>query len=201
MNRITLLLIIALAMVATACGGAQTAESAGAASQAAATTQPTAEPTPEPEEPAESTGTGGNEGSGTALVDLLPDEIGGQSRTDVDLANNPMFAEALASSGTDLSDVEYLISTYGTGTETLVVTSMRIPEMGKPELEAMARMMTGVASADGSADVVTVGGKSVISITPAGSDQGGYMYFADGAAFIIVGTSEDQAAELLTQLP
>jgi hypothetical protein len=199
MNRITLLLIVALAMIATACGGAQTTESA-AASEPAATTQPTPEPTPEPEEPAESTGTGGDEGSGTALVDLLPDEVGGQSRTDVDLANNPMFAQALASSGTDLSDVEYLISTYGTGEETLVVTSMRIPEMGQPELEQMARLMTGAASADGSADVVTVGGKSVLSITPAGSEEGGYMYFADGAAFII-GTSDDQAAELLSQLP
>jgi hypothetical protein len=71
--------------------------------------------------------------------------------------------------------------------------------MGQPELEQMARLMTG--SADGSADVVTVGGKSVLSITPAGSEEGGYMYFADGAAFIIVGTSEDQIAELLSQLP
>jgi hypothetical protein len=65
----------------------------------------------------------------------------------------------------------------------------------------MARLMTGLASAEGSADVVTVGGKSVLSITPAGSEQGGYMYFADGAAFIVVGTSDDQAAELLSQLP
>jgi hypothetical protein len=200
MNRITLLLVVAMAMIATACGGAQTTEST-AASAPAATAQPTAEPTPEPEEPAESTATGGNEGSGTALVDLLPDDVGGQSRIDVDLANNPMFAQALASSGTDLSGVEYLISTYGTGDDTLVVTSMRIPEMGQPELEQMARLMTGLASAEGSADVVTVGGKSVLSITPAGSEEGGYMYFADGAAFIIVGTSDDQAAELLSQLP
>jgi hypothetical protein len=200
MNRITLLLIVAVAMIATACGGGQTTEST-AASAPAATPQPTIEPTPEPEEPAESTATGGNEGSGTALVDLLPDDVGGQSRIDVDLANNPMFAQALASSGTDLSNVEYLISTYGTGEDTLVVTSMRIPEMGQPELEQMARLMTGVASAEGSADVVTVGGKSVLSITPTGSEEGGYMYFADGAAFIIVGTSDDQAAELLSQLP
>jgi hypothetical protein len=200
MNRITLMLIVAVAMIATACGGAQTTEST-AASAPAATAQPTTEPTPEPEEPAESTATGGTEGSGTALVDLLPDDVGGQSRIDVDLANNPMFAQALASSGTDLSNVEYLISTYGTGEETLVVTSMRIPEMGQPELEQMARLMTGLASAEGSADVVTVGGKSVLSITPAGSEQGGYMYFADGAAFIVVGTSDDQAAELLSQLP
>jgi hypothetical protein len=200
MNRITLLLIVAVAMIATACGGGQTTEST-AASAPAATAQPTTGPTPEPEEPAESTATGGNEGSGTALVDLLPDDVGGQSRIDVDLANNPMFAQALASSGTDLSNVEYLISTYGTGEETLVVTSMRIPEMGQPELEQMARLMTGVASAEGSADVVTVGGKSVLSITPAGSEQGGYMYFADGAAFIVVGTSDDRAAELLSQLP
>jgi len=200
MNRITLLLIVAVAMIVTACGGGQPTESP-AASAPAATAEPTTEPTPEPDEPAESTGTGGNEGSGTALVDLLPDDVGGQSRIDVDLANNPMFAQALASSGTDLSGVEYLISTYGTGEETLVVTSMRIPEMGQPELEQMARMMTGLASAEGSADVVTVGGKSVLSITPAGSEEGGYMYFADGAAFIIVGTSDDQAADLLSQLP
>ena len=137
MKRITILLVALLALVVSACGSSEASESAAASP--AATVEPTATPTPDPtpepqesDEPAESDDAGGDD---TALLDLLPDEIDGQARIDVDLANNPMFAAALAQQNIDLSDVEYIVSTYGTGEGVLGVTAIRIPDMGETELE------------------------------------------------------------------
>ena len=205
MKRITILLIAVLALVVSACGSGEPSESA-AASEPAATVEPTPEPTPEPttepeesEEPAESADAGGDDD--TALLDLLPDEINGQSRIDVDLANNPMFAAALAQQDIDASDVEYVVSTYGSGEGILVATAIRIPGMGQVELEQLGRLMSGMSEGQGSAELTTVGGKEVLAITATEAEQTGYMYFIDGAVIVIGGTSEDLAEEFFTQLP
>jgi hypothetical protein len=203
-KRTTILLIALLALIVSACGGGDSTESAEA-SEAVPTVQPTPEPTPEPtvepeesDEPDASADAGNGE---SALLDLLPDEINGQSRLDVDLANNPMFAAALQGQGIDASEVEYVVSTYGTGEGVLAVTAMRIPGMGQTELEQLARLMGGMADGQGSAEVTTIGGKEVIAITATDVDQTGYMYFLDGAVIVVGGTSEDLAAELFSQLP
>lgn len=203
MKRITILLVALLALVVSACGSSEASESAAASP--AATVEPTATPTPDPtpepqesDEPAESDDAGGDD---TALLDLLPDEIDGQARIDVDLANNPMFAAALAQQNIDLSDVEYIVSTYGTGEGVLGVTAIRIPDMGETELEQLARLMSGMSEGQASAETTTVGGKEVLAISSAEVEQTAYMYFLDGAVIVTGGTSQDLAEEFFSQLP
>lgn len=205
MKRISLVLVTLLALVVAACSSDQASPSP---SEPAATVEPTPDPTPDPtpepasQEPTDSTDTGGLPGNDAALLDLLPDEIGGQSRTDVDLAANPMVAAALEAQGMDASDVEYSVSTYGTGENVLGVTAMRIPDMGEAQLEQFATLMTGMADGQGSVETETIGGKEVLVLTAADVDQRGYMYFTQGAVFILGGGSSDElAAELLSQLP
>jgi hypothetical protein len=204
MKRVTILLVALLALVVSACGSGEPSESA-TASEPAPTVEPTPEPmpepTPEPEESDEPSASADAGDGDTALLDLLPDELDGQSRIDVDLANNPMFAAALAQQDIDASEVEYVVSTYGTGEGAVVVTAIRIPDMGQTELEQLARLMGGMADGQGSAEVTTIGGKEVIAITATEVEQIGYMYFLDGAVIVVGGTSEDLAAEFFSQLP
>jgi hypothetical protein len=205
MKRITILLVALLALVVTACGSGDASESA-AASEPAPTVEPTPEPTPDPtpeppesDEPSSSADAGGDP---SALLDLLPDEIDGQARIDVDLASNPMFAAALAQQDVDLSDVEYTISTYGTGEGVLVASAIRIPGMGQLELEQLGRLMGGVdLEGEGSAELTTIGGKEVLALTATDVEQTGYMYFLDGAVIVVGGTSQDLAEEFFSQLP
>lgn len=202
MKRTTILLVALLALVVSACGSGGTTEPA-AASEAAATaeqtTEATPEPTPEPaesDEPAASADAGGGESS---LLDLLPDEIDGQAR--VDLADDPTFAAALAAQNIDISDGEYIVSTYGPDESVLAVTAIRIPGMGDPELQQMARMMSGMTDGQGSAEGKTIGGKEVLAFTATDVDQTAYMYFLDDAVIVAGGTSEDLAEEFFSQLP
>jgi hypothetical protein len=204
MKRITILLVGLLALVVSACGSGETTES-GAASEPAATVEatpvPTPEPTPEPEdsdEPSASEDAGGGESS---LLDLLPDEIDGQARVDVDFANNPMFAAALEAQNIDASEVEYIVSTYGSGEGVLAVTAIRIPDMGETELEQLARLMSGMSEGQASAEATTIGGKEVLAISATDVEQTAYMYFLDGAVIVTGGTSQDLAEEFFSQLP
>lgn len=204
MNRPTILLVALLAFALSACGSGDPSQSAPASEPdptVEATPEPTPEATPEPEEseePSESAGAGGDD---TALLDLLPDEINGQPRTDVNLAAFPMAAAALQAQGIDASEVEYVISTYGSGEDVLAVTAIRIPGMGQTELGDLGRMMSGMADGQGSVEELTVGGKEVLAITATQAEQTGYMYFIDGAVMIVGGASEDLAAEFFSALP
>lgn len=205
MTRISILLVALLALVVTACGSSETS-AAPDESQVVATPEPTEEATPEPDEPeeseaAESTPDAGNGGSATALVDLLPDTVGGASRTDIDMTSNPAFAPIFEEQGLDPEDFEFVISTYGTGDEALGVTSMRIPDMGQAELQQLARLMTAYSEGEADAETGNVGGKEVLILSATGADEQAYMYFADGAVFVVGGGSEDLVAEFLSQLP
>lgn len=204
MKPITILLVALLALVLGACGSGEPSASA-AASEPVPTVEPTPEPTPMPtpepeasDEPSESADAGGDD---TALLDLLPDEIDGQERIDVDLANNPMFAAALQAQGVDISDVEYVVSTYGTGEGVLAVTAIRIPDMGETELEQLGRLMSGMADGQGQAELETIGGKEVLAISATDVEQTGYMYFLDGAVIVVGGTSPGLAEEFFSRLP
>lgn len=203
MKRVTVLLVALLAFAVSACGSGDPSASSAAESEPAATVEPTPDPTPEPtpeesDEPSASADAGGDD---TALLDLLPDEIDGQARTDVNLADTPMFAAALQAQDIDASDVEYVISTYGTGESVLVATAIRIPGMGDTELRQLASLMSGMSEGQASAEPTTIGGKEVLAITAAEGDQTGYMYFLDDAAIVVGGTSADLAEEFFSQLP
>lgn len=196
-----LILSGALLALVAACSSTSPASStdAGASSTPVSTATPVA--TPEPEESAAPASAG--TGSTSALLDLLPDQIGGMDHgEDVDFGSNPMFQSLLQQQGGEaLEDIEYVIRTWGDGAVTL--SAMRIPTMPQPQLELIAQAMTGAVPGQGSAETVTLGGKSVLRIEP--SDAAGtaaiYMYFADGAAFSVVGASDDLINEVFAALP
>lgn len=112
-----------------------------------------------------------------------------------------MFAAALQAQNIDASEVEYIVSTYGTGESVLAVTAIRIPDMGETELEQLARLMSGMSEGQASAETTTIGGKQVLAITATDVEQTGYMYFLDGAVIVVGGTSQDLAEEFFSELP
>lgn len=209
MKRFNLLAIGLLVAVLAACGGssesASTAASEDEAASVAATPEPSESEAAESEAPeseaAEPSDDGGSGSTGTPLADLLPDTLGGQTRNDIDLSDNPMFTAMLQQQNVELGDVDLLIATYGTDAEALGVTAIRVPDLPQANMEMLARVMAGMPETQGSTETVDIGGKTVIAITPEGTDEVGYLYFADGAAFVIAGGAEDLAAELLSQLP
>jgi hypothetical protein len=198
-KRISILLVALLALVVTSCASQQASTPA---SEAAAT--PTAEPTPEPtEEPSEAATPGEDPGGSTGgtLEDALPDELNGLARTDVP-GMEAFLAPMLAQQGVDASDVEFVISTYGEGDNSITVNAFRIPGIPEASMEALARAMSGVQGESGvTAEPVTVGGKSVLQMTGADVDGAAYLYFADGSVFTIVGPSTELAEQLLSELP
>jgi hypothetical protein len=202
-KRISILFVLLLAMVVAACSSDQASPSAD--SSIPATLEATPEPTPEATPEESEDGTAGPSfsfgGTDSALLDLLPDSLAGNARTDVDLTDFPAFTAALEGQGMSADDVEYVISTWGTGDDVVTATAMRIPGIDRPGLEQMARMMTGAAQGEGSADVVTLGGKEVLAISAVNQGETGYMYFVGDGVFIIGSSSEDNVAELLSQLP
>ena len=199
MKRISILLVALLALVVTSCASQQASTPA---SEAAAT--PTAEPTPEPtEEPTEASTPGEDSGGSTggSLEDALPDELNGLARTDVP-GMEAFLAPMLAQQGVDASEVEFLISTYGEGDNSISVNAFRIPGIPEASMEALARAMSGVQGEAGvEAESVTVGGKSVLQMTGEGVDGAAYLYFADGSVFTVVGPSTELAEQLLSELP
>ena len=205
MKRTNLLVIGLLAVLLAACSGSPASEPSSASQAEEPSIQPTPEaPESEPAEPSEAAETSDDDGSGssgTAMADLLPATLGGQNRSDIDLSDNEMFGAILQQQGVEVGDVDLLIATYGTGADALGVTAIRVPEMGQANMEMLARLLAGMPETQGSTETVDIGGKTVIALTPEGTDQVGYIYFADGAAFVVAGGSEDQAAELLSQLP
>ncbi len=199
MKRISILLVALLALVVASCSSQQTSSPASE-SEPAATTQPTPEPTEEPtevatpeEEPDGSTG--------GSLEDAIPDELNGLARTDVP-GMEAFLAPMLAQQGVDASEVEFVISTYGEGDNSITVNAFRIPGIPEASMEALARAMSGVQGDSGvSAESVTVGGKSVLQMSGADVDGAAYLYFADGSVFTIVGPSTELAEQLLSELP
>jgi hypothetical protein len=112
------------------------------------------------------------------------------------------LAPMLAQQGVDASEVEFVISTYGEGDNSITVNAFRIPGIPEASMEALARAMSGVQGDSGvSAESVTVGGKSVLQMSGADVDGAAYLYFADGSVFTIVGPSTELAEQLLSELP
>ena len=195
MKRISILLIALLALVVAACSNNQASISAEPSQSASATQTPEATES-EAAEPSE-----GSSVDGTALTDLVPDELNGAPRTDVP-GMDAILGPALAQQGLDPSDAEFIFSTYGEGTDSVAVNAFRVAGMTQPSLEAFARAMAGVDTQGATAETVTVGGKSVLRMAGTDATTGAaYLYFANGAMFTVVSQSEDLAAQLLAELP
>jgi len=199
LKRFSILIVAVLALVVAGCSDQETASESAAEPEPVATAAPTPEPASETPEPTAETG--GSTDNGTALADLLPDELNGMSRNDIP-GMDAMIGSALAGQGLDASGAEFVFATYGDGEDAITVNAFRIPDIDQPSLEMLARAMSGVA-ADGSvtAETVNVGGKEVLRMSGTGTDGAAYIYFTDDAVFTVVGPSEDLAAALLSELP
>jgi hypothetical protein len=194
-NRTPILLVALLALLVAACSTQQTAPTEEPTATVEATPEPTPEPTAEPTDDDTDA-----PDDGTSLEDLIPDELNGFARTDVP-GMESFIGPMLEQQGVDGEEVEYVLATYGTGDDAVTITAFRIPGMDQPSLEALARLMSGTQSEGGSAEAVTVGGKSVLRMTADEADGAAYLYFADGAVFTVVGESEELAEQLLSELP
>jgi hypothetical protein len=189
-----LIVLVALLALVAACSSSPSGESATAST--APTPTPTATPEPEASEPPASSGSG----SDSAVLAMLPDQVGGMDHNnDIDFANSPIFANALAGTGVDASEVEYIVRSWGEGDVTL--SAMRLPGMDEVQLRLFAQGMSGVAGTGASTETVTVGGKSVLRIVGDDVPAAAYMYFAEGTMFTVVSESQDLAAEVLGALP
>jgi hypothetical protein len=198
LKRISILLIALLALVVTACAGDQASSSTPASEPT-----PTEEATPEATEATETEAPESSQdaGSGTALDDLLPDELNGQARVEIP-GLEAMLGPMLAQSGVDAEQAEFTFAAYGEGEDAVQVQAFRVPGMSELQLETLARAMSGSLEGGGAtAETVDVGGKTVLEISGAEVAGVAYIYFADGAMFTVVGPSADLAAQLLAELP
>jgi hypothetical protein len=199
-NRISIIACLVLGLVAAACSSEGTSQPPPS-EPVAATDTPASPPAEQSEPPASvPAASDGSGSSDSALLDLIPDTIGGMSRTDTDFASNPIFAQALAGSGVDVGDVEYIISVWGSANE-VTLSSMRIPGLEQGALEQLSRMMSGAQAAGGEVETTNVGGKTVLQITGEGAPAAAYMYFAEGAMFTVVSESQELSEEVLSALP
>jgi hypothetical protein len=196
LKRITILLAL-FALVVAGC-----ASQSGASAEA--TAEPTPSPTPEatdsPSPEATASEGSGESGSGGDLTALLPDEIGGLSRTDIP-GMEAMISNALASTGVNAEGAEYAFASYGDGTQSLIVTALRIPGLPEASLQTLAAAMAGTNPAGANVESTTVGGKEGLQMNAEGAPGAAYLYFAEGAVFTIVGEDPELAAQLLAELP
>lgn len=206
MKRPSLLLAAALAIAVTGCGG--TSSTPAAASGAGDSVQPpssapAASPSMAPVTPAvQPSSAPASAGSDVPLTELLPDTIGGNPPdTDLDLVNDPKFSAIFGSLGGEQKEgVEYVIRIWD---DLVTVSAIRIPDMPEPQLAMMAQALAGaVPDEDGSADMVSIGGKDVVRIKAEDHpDEVAYTYFGAGAMFTVLAESEDAAAEAISKLP
>jgi hypothetical protein len=206
MKRISILLLL-LAFGVAACGEQAADQTDAPAVTPSATAEATEEPTTAAEpsdEPAETD----DSGDGTALAEMIPDELNGVAGTSVP-GMDAIMGQALQQQGIAAEDIEFEFVSYGEGADAVVLTAFRIPGLPEGQMESLAEMMSaGLGGQQGvEAEAATIGGKSVLRMTATGGAGGGegviYMYFAEGAAFTIISPSADaaNAEALLAELP
>lgn len=191
----TIILLAILVLIVAGCAGQS-------AASAEATPEPTPTATPEPTDSpsAEATIPDDSTGSGEALADLIPDEVGGLSRTDIP-GMDAMIGSALTSAGVEASGAEYAFASFGDGTRAVIVSALRIPGLDEASLQMLAQTMSGANTSGASAEAITVGGKAVLQMTGEGAPGAAYLYFADGAVFTVIGEDLELAEQLLAELP
>jgi hypothetical protein len=195
MRRTALVAMFAIVAILTACSDQASSESAAASQSAAESTEASDAPAA-----SESAAASESSNGGSALLDEIPDQVGGQDRTVLSDDMGAIFEQALAGSGVDASQVDYVIATWGAGSE-LALTAFRVPGLDAASLQAIAQLMSGAQTGGAEFTQATVGGKSVLTWT--GDDTAGtvYLYYTDDAAFTVISQTPELADELLSQLP
>jgi hypothetical protein len=184
------ILVALLAIFVAGCGTQQ--------ADATPTPEPTPDATPEPtEEPTPSD----EDGGGTALDEVIPDEVNGVAGTSIP-GMDTLLQSALQAQGLDAGEAEFAFVTYGEGDDAVILNAFRIPGVEEVAMETLARMMAGVGGESGvEAEATTIGGKSVLSFSGGATPGVVYFYVADDVAFTIAGQNADFAEDLLSELP
>ena len=218
MNRISILLVMLLALVVAACSSEGGASTAASPSEAAAT--PTVEPTPEESvEPSEAAMPGAsgmaipsfNLDGDPELAGRFPDTVGGQPLMVQSLdgqtfaanaGGDPTFDAFLDSVGAELTDVSVAFGGVMSGDSPLTVGAFRVQGASEDELEREF-----IAASEEAGDVTgleesSIGGKDVwTAVDPSGeTDTQAFIYTKDDTLYFFTGP-EDQVAEILEALP
>lgn len=210
MKRISILLVVLLALVVSACASDQ-------ASPTPAEPTPTQEPTPEPTpaEP-EETEPDGSPGAMPSfdldgdpeLAGRFPDTVGGQPlmvqsfRGDAFLSMgvDESFQEFLDSTGADAEDVSVAFGGIASEDSFLSVAAFRVIGVPQDRLEEEFLGATAEEELSG-LHQMSIGGKQVWTATdPTGQGGSVFVYTKDDTVYWLTGSNE-QAAEILEALP
>jgi hypothetical protein len=166
------------------------------------TPEPTPVPTEEPAETAEPTATEDDGGGTSSLDDVIPDELNGVAGTPI-AGLDTILQGMLSQQGVDAGDAEFAFVTYGTGPEAVVLQAFRIPGVEEGVIQQLAQMMSAGGGAGGEfeTETTTVGGKTVLSFSGAGTPGVVYFYVGDETAFTVAGQDEGLVEQLLSELP
>ena len=208
------LLLIAVAGAIVGCG-APTASVAAPAS--AATAAPTTEPSAAPTEAASATASAIPEsppasfvvpslGADTALIDVLPDELGGAPTQTVALVGTDLsalepsaamvFDSLLNVLGSESADLTAAAALNGRAS----IIAVRVAD--KSAKEVGEAMIAGRAlNATTTKDELDLGGKHVIKVTTTTAPVPFYVYETGDVAFTVAAADETIVAEALSKLP
>ncbi len=218
MNRISILLVMLLALIVAACsseGGASTAASpSGPASTP--TVEPTPEDTPEASEAAMPGGSGMaipsfNLDGDPELAGRFPDTVGGQPLTVQSFdgqtfaqvgGDDPTFDAFLDSVGAELSDVSVAFGGVMSGESPLTVGAFRVQGANEDDLEREFINASEEAGDVTGLEETSIGGKDVwTAVDPSGeTDTRAFIYTKDDTLYFFTG-SEAEVAEILENLP
>ncbi len=213
MNRISILLVVLLAMFVSACASGEASPSA---SEPVATESPTPEAT-ESEAAAPSddpASTGGaipsfDINGDPELAGRFPSTVGGEAiqvisfRGDTLMAGgdiDPTFQEFLDSTDAELDDVS--VAFGGSVDGTLTMAAFRVLGVAEDRLEEEFLSASEEAGDIEGAERANVGGKDVWVATDSTGSTGSsvYLYVKDDTVYFLTGT-EAQATEILSALP
>jgi len=218
LKRISILLVVLMALVVTACASEEAASASP--SEAVGTVQPT----PEPEE-SEDAAASEPASSGLALpsfdlngdpelADRFPDTVGGQPLQMTSMrgdqmgalgGSDPTFEEFLDSVDAELSDVSFAfggVMDPSDPSSVFSVGAFRVLGASEDDLEREFIAASEDSGEFSGLESASVGGKDVQS----GADPSGetelrfYLYTKDDTLYFLTG-SEEQAAEVLEALP
>ncbi len=218
LNRISILLVMVLALVVAACSSEGGASTAASPSEPAAT--PTAEPTPEATPASSEAAIPGASGIAIPSFNLegdpelagrFPDTVGGQPLTVQSFdgqtfaqvgGDDPTFTAFLDSIGAELTDVSVAFGGVMSGDTPLTVGAFRVEGASEDDLEREFIAASEEAGDITGMEQATVGGKDVFTaIDPSGeTDASVYLYTKDDTLYFLTG-SEADVAEILETLP
>jgi hypothetical protein len=218
LKRNSILLVVLLALVATACASEEAASASP--SQAAATIQPTPEPEPSEDATASEPAASGlalpsfDLNGDPELADRFPDTVGGQPLLVQSMRGDqmtgfgeadPTFEQFLDSIDAELTDVSVAFGGVFNAADPegiFSVGAFRVLGASEEDLEREFLAAGGETGDFSGMEDASVGGKEVLTgIDPSGETElRFYLYTKDDTLYFLTG-SEEQAAEVLEALP